>query len=365
MVAQPVSSGSVVARRYRATRRIAAGAMGEVWEGVHVELGHRVALKVLRKEALACREMVRRFEREAFLLARVQSEHVVRVIDFVSRGRHGPVLVMELVEGPTFADVLHHERPSLEQIVSVAIDVLRGLRAMHASDVIHRDVKPGNVVLRPGLDGTRRAVLVDLGVGRLREEDVCDDNGDVPVVLADEITTADRVVGTLEYMPPEQILSSQTAEATVDIYAVGAMIWRAIAGEHPFPDKHGLELVREKVKTRVPRVRCPRHDAAGRRLEAIVARAMEFKPVDRWPNDDAMIDALEEVRAELRARPAAGTEPDPEEVATSGRVARRRARSIRRKALLAVAAACATAVAAYSSYTWHQPPPRAASVVVP
>src|SRR5438552_7999806 len=98
--------GSVVARRYRTTRRIASGAMGEVWEATHVELGLRVAVKMLRPEALSCTEMVARFTREAFLLARVESEHVVRVIDFVARGRHGPVLVMELLTGPSLAELL-------------------------------------------------------------------------------------------------------------------------------------------------------------------------------------------------------------------------------------------------------------------
>jgi serine/threonine protein kinase len=159
MSIQAVRLGVVVARRYRATRRIASGAMGEVWEGTHVELGTRVALKVLRKDA-TCQEMVARFVREAFLLARVQSDHVVRVVDFMRRGRHGPVLVMELLEGSTLADILHHKCLPIAEAVEIAIDLLRGLDALHANNVVHRDVKPANVVLRQAPDGSRRAVLM-------------------------------------------------------------------------------------------------------------------------------------------------------------------------------------------------------------
>jgi len=370
MNAQPVREGSVVARRYRATRRIASGAMGEVWEGLHVELGHRVAFKVLRKEALACREMLRRFEREAFLLARVQSEHVVRVIDFVQRGRHGPVLVMELVEGPTFCEVLAHEHPTLEEIVGVAIDVLRGLGAMHAANVIHRDVKPGNVVLRRMPDGSRRAMLIDLGVGRLDEGDFeIVDEGDIPIPIGDEITSADHVVGTLEYMPPEQIMSSQTVDASGDIYAVGAMLYRAVSGAHPFGDKHGLDLLREKVHKRMPRLRTGRHDAVGKKLERVVARAVEFAPADRWPTADAMIAALEAVRRELHATGAAAVELDSNElhaIEPPPLPSARRARARKRRALLAIAAACATALAACSSQlVWHASPSHAATVLAP
>jgi serine/threonine protein kinase len=362
MQVQPVGIGSIVARRYRATRRIATGAMGEVWEGVHVELGHRVALKVLRKEALGCREMVRRFQREAFLLARIQSEHVVRVIDWVGNGRHGPVLVMELVEGPTFSHQLHHESPTLDEIVHVAIDVLHGLRAMHAANVIHRDVKPGNVVLRRLPDGSRRAVLVDLGVGRLGEEtyDLFEDD-DVPPILGEEITRADRVVGTLEYMPPEQILSSQNVDATVDVYAVGAMLFRAVSGSHPFGDKRGLELLREKVHKRMPPLKTGRRDAVGKKLEAIVARAVEFKAAHRFPTADAMLLELESLAAQMRSARATLAEIDD---ADAKKAAPPRSRTRHRKAVVALVAACAMVVGACSTDVgWSPTVARAAAVL--
>ena len=347
MQAQPVRAGSVIARRYRATRRIACGAMGEVWEGVHVELGHRVAIKVLRQEGLGSREMLVRFAREAFLLARIESEHVVRVIDFVPRGRHGPVLVMELLDGPTFAEELGDGRASLEDTVDVAVDVLRGLRAMHARNVIHRDVKPGNVILRRLHDGSRRAVLIDLGVGRVLEDE------DKP-----EITTADRVVGTFEYMPPEQIVSCQTAGPPADVYAVGAMIFRAVTGKHAFGEMRGLDLVREKVRRPMPKFRSGRRDPAAKKLEAIVERAVAFTPRERWQSADEMLEALEALRAEMHGDRAEFA-PAPESVATAGRPRARQHRR-RRNTAIAIAAVCATAIAAWSTGLVRRAPAAAA-----
>ncbi|HEX4512743.1 MAG TPA: serine/threonine-protein kinase [Polyangiaceae bacterium] len=347
MAIQPVRSGSVVARRYRATRRIACGAMGEVWEGVHVELGTRVAIKVLRKEAFDCREMVMRFAREAFLLARIQSEHVVRVIDYVERGKHGPVLVMELLEGPTFADIVHRERVPIDEAIDVAIDVLRGLQAMHAAHVIHRDVKPGNIVLRQTSDGRRRAVLIDLGVGRLVEHEEADGSIEVEV---EELTTSDRVVGTLEYMAPEQILDCQNADASVDVYAVGAFLFRAIAGVHPFGDKRGVELIREKIHRPVPPLRTGRRDAIARRFEAIVQRAIAFKAKDRYPTADELVADLERLRRDMRAQ-VSPVELAPRHLrpVVPPPLPTMRVRARKRKVAIFAAAACAALFAACTS----------------
>lgn len=337
--------------------------MGEVWEGVHVELGQRVAIKVLRQEALECREMVARFAREAFLLARIQSEHVVRVIDYVERGRHGPVLVMELLEGPSFADVVQHEEVSIETAVDVALDVLRGLQAMHAARVIHRDVKPGNIVLRKTHDGKRRAVLIDLGVGRLA------DGG----VSQSELTTSDRVVGTLEYMAPEQILDCQNADAAVDVYAVGAMLFRAVAGVHPFGDKRGVDLVREKIHRPVPPLRTKRSDRVARRFEAIVQRAIAFSPKDRYKTADELLVELERLASDIR-RNASFVEVDAKHlhpVVPPVLPPERAARARRRKVAIALAAAGAALFAACSTEyggahaAAHETRPRAETAAAP
>jgi serine/threonine-protein kinase len=341
MDVREISSGEVVAGRYRATRRIASGAMGEVWEGVHRTLGHRVALKVLRRESLACTEVVRRFTREAFLLARIESDHVVRVIDFVARSKHGPVLVMEMVEGESLAEVVARERVSVEDAVDIAIDVTRALRAIHERKVIHRDVKPGNIMLRRTEDGRREAVLVDFGVGRLVDDPEPD--GAVTFhVDGEELTTADRIVGTVEYMAPEQIVSCQTAEASVDIYAVGAVLHRAVWGHHPFDDLHGADLLRAKLDRPTPSIRLERKDPVAARLATIVALALASRPRDRFQSASELLGALVALRRDIeRAR----------HVVVASTETPKRGR-LRRNAALAIVAAigitfasCATSVA--------------------
>ncbi len=342
-----ISSGEIVGRRYRATRRIATGAMGEVWEAVHAKLGHRVALKVLRKETHTSPEILKRFTREAFLLARVESEHVVRIVDFIERSKHGPVLVMEMIDGESLADVASRGDLTVEESVDVSIDVLRGLEAIHAKKVIHRDVKPGNIMLRSVGDGHRRAVLVDFGVGRLLDETLADD-GEVSFPAAgDEVTSADRVVGTVEYMAPEQIVSCQTAETSVDLYAVGAVIYRIVSGHHPF-DARGPDLLRRKIDCAAPPMRLERTDPIARELIAIVSRSMALKPSARFASASDFLAVLLKLRNKIElARIVELAEADVRPVAEPPRLPR--ARRSRRTLAIVVAAVFATAFAACST----------------
>jgi serine/threonine protein kinase len=342
-----ISSGEIVGRRYRATRRIASGAMGEVWEAVHAKLGHRVALKVLRKETHTSPEILKRFTREAFLLARVESDHVVRVVDFIERGKHGPVLVMEMIEGESLAEVVNRGDLSVEESVDVAIDVLRGLAAIHAKNVIHRDVKPGNIMLRNVGDGKRRAVLVDFGVGRLLDETIADDGEVSFPACGDEVTTADRVVGTVEYMAPEQIMSCQTAETSVDVYAVGAVIYRSVTGHHPF-NVHGADLLRRKIDCAAPPMRLERTDPIARELVAIVSRAMAIEPSARFASASELLGALLKLRNKIElARIVEIAEADVRPVPEPPRLPR--AHRSRRTLAIVVAAVFAAAFAACST----------------
>lgn len=272
--------------------------MGEVWEATDPALGSNVAIKVMNRTALASDEMRGRFAREAFLLARVQSEHVVSLIDFVPLSPHGPVLVMELVEGPTLADRLTWEPLHIGPAVDIAVDVLRGLVAMHACQVIHRDVKPANIILRR-VGG--RAVLIDLGVGRLAQTPDKDGSYDLAVDASDEITTHDRVVGTFEYMAPEQIVHCHTADACVDVYAVGAVLYRAVAGCHPFGDSYGDDLLRMKMRQPIPRLRTRGRLNSSKKFEAILHHALAFEADDRFKSASELLEALESLQTEMQA----------------------------------------------------------------
>jgi serine/threonine-protein kinase len=280
--------------------------MGEVWEGAHVELRLRVALKTLRREMLGNNEVLARFSREAFLLGRVQSEHVARVFDFVVDPKLGPVLVTEFVEGPSLATVIESKRMSVEEGIDLAIDVVTGLRELHRAHVVHRDVKPANILLRPIGDGKHRAVFVDFGVSRLLPEGQSGDQ------LLTEITTCDRALGTMEYMAPEQILSSRDATAAADLYAIGAILYRAVAGHHAFRDTQGIDLLKRKLGEAAPPLDTGRDDRVAKGFEEVVARSLSRAPEDRYEVTDEMLADLLLLRdTARRARSASSVPPAP------------------------------------------------------
>jgi serine/threonine-protein kinase len=275
--------GMNVAGRYRVERRIATGAMGEVWLGMHPDLRLRVAIKILRKGMVDNHEIVARFSREAFLLGRIQSDHVVRVLDFVMDRRLGPVLVTEFIEGPSLASILESRRFTIEEAIDLAIDLLSGLRELHRARIVHRDVKPGNILMRPLDDHDYRAVFVDLGVSRLVPDA---DRGDDGLT---EITTADRAVGTVEYMAPEQILSSRDVTSCADLYAVGAILYRAVSGQHAFGEMTGVDLMKLKLSAPAPPLSTGRTDRAAKGFEELVARALAASPGERYEVADEML----------------------------------------------------------------------------
>jgi serine/threonine-protein kinase len=314
--------GTIVSGRFRIERLVASGAMGNVWEGAHCELQLRVAVKTLRKEVMSNREIVARFSREAFLLGRIQSEHVARVLDFTLDRRFGPLLVTEFIEGPSLASFLQGRRLTVEEAIDLGIDVVRGLGALHRAQIIHRDVKPANILLRTLGECGRCAVFVDFGVSRLATRDEGSDDA------LTEITMADRAVGTFEYMAPEQILSSRTVTVSADLYAVGAILYRAVAGHHAFGDASGPDLARHKLSLEAPALVTGRSDRVAKRFEALVARALAQSPGDRYELADALLADLVLLRD---ARPLEPAPPSPEPARPESHV-----RKPRRTARLAV-----------------------------
>jgi serine/threonine-protein kinase len=258
--------------------------MGEVWSAEHVTLQARVAVKVLHAHALAVPAVVARFRREALLLGRMHSNHLPRAIDFLEDDVHGPVLVTELVEGVSLADLLAQPL-SIEQAIELGIDLATGIAELHRASVVHRDLKPGNVILRPVGPGRTRAVIIDLGVSRLVGQDF-------PGEVA-ETTGNDVVVGTVAYMAPEQILGCGDVTPVADLYALGALLFRAVTGRHVFgADLDRLELVRAKLTRKAPSLPTARRDPVARGLAAVVARALERHPARRFQS-------AEELRADL------------------------------------------------------------------
>lgn len=290
-----LAPGSIIAGRYRVDQRVGAGGMGEVWVGEHLAIGMRVAIKTLLEAAAYDHEVVARFRREANLLGRIRSEHVARVVDFIEDPHVGLVLVMEFIEGSALSKILHQRRLSVEEAIDVGCDVVDALCVLHRAHVIHRDMKPGNVIMEPQANGKLRAIVVDFGMGRIAAgagEDLEQTN----------LTRADMALGTLEYMAPEQILNSRDVTAGSDLYAVGAMLYRAVAGRHIFGDAQDAELARAKLMTDAPQLQTGRNDRISQGFVNVVMRAVQRRPQQRYQKSDDMLNELRALQDAVRAQ---------------------------------------------------------------
>ena len=212
-MAGPVTLGP--GERYRLVRRIASGGMGEVWEADDTVLGRRVALKVLVEELAADDRATRRFVREARATARLAHPNVARVYDF---GRDGgaPFLVMELLEGETLADRVAAGPLPPAEAARVAAAVADALDAAHQRGIVHRDVKPSNVMLTP--DGDVK--VMDFGIAAAADET--------------HSTTGSGLYATVAYVSPERV-AGQPATPASDVYSLGAVLYELLCGRPPFP----------------------------------------------------------------------------------------------------------------------------------
>jgi eukaryotic-like serine/threonine-protein kinase len=295
-----LTPNAVIAGRYRVEAKVGAGGMGEVWVGQLLGSPTRVAIKTLLPAAAMHNEVVARFKREAYILGRIQSSNVARVIDFVADDVYGLVLVMEFVEGDPLSRMLQERTLTLEEAVDLAIGLATALKDLHGANIIHRDLKPGNIIMAPLPDGRRRAVVVDFGVSRIMSDKSVDEDEELT-----GITRADMAVGTIEYMAPEQILNSRNVTPGSDIYAAGAMLYRACAGRHVFGTvQSDAELAQKKLTTESPPLPLMRNDKVAEGLAAVVGRMVKRRPSERYKTADEVLADLAPVHTLMR--PPAG-----------------------------------------------------------
>jgi|SRR5579859_5478543 len=350
-----LAAGRVVGgARYRLLRKLGAGGMGEVWAAEHVGLHLPVAVKVLLPKSLAVAEVVARFEREATLLARLHSDHSPRAMDYFVDETFGPTLVTELVEGRSLADVI--KTPiSLESAVELGIEIASAIGAVHDGGVVHRDLKPSNVMLCRAANGSTRAVILDLGVSRLVRDEEAPPRPEGEEHELAEITAANVVVGTIDYMAPEQIVRCGETTPVADLYALGAILYRATTGCHAFgAGLDVVEIVRAKLTTDAPRLKTERDDALSRRFAAVVARALERNPAARYASAEQLradLVSLRElmVRPEVDVAPSGGVVAKARPAASTGpsRATKRRALAV----VIAAALAAGTAIWARPAQT--------------
>jgi serine/threonine-protein kinase len=228
-------AGDLIGGKYRIVRLIGDGGMGSVFEARHESLGMPVALKFLHEDLAERPGLTDRFLREARVAATIQSPHVAHVTD-VDVGPGGlPYLVMELLHGESLQQVLDRERKLSPQLaVDFALQIAGGLEAAHAVGVVHRDLKPDNVFVTPSTGGPFLKLL-DFGIAKL---------------LANQeqrgLTRAGVVMGTAEYMPPEQLYAANEVDARADVYALGVMLFEMLSGRRP-ADGEDAQIIVGKV----------------------------------------------------------------------------------------------------------------------
>lgn len=269
----PLHPDDVIEGKYRVVRLLGEGGMGAVYEGENVRIGRPVAIKVMHASLSLDADMVERFEREAHAAARVASKHVVDVLDFGELPDGDRFMVMELLRGESLSRRLKkRERLSPSEIALVFLQLLDGLAKVHDAGIIHRDLKPANVYLERNDDGSDFVKLLDFGICKFLGRRS----------YADLTTAVGHFLGTPSYMAPELLADGpREIDARCDVYSVGVILYRCVAGRLPYVGKDVVDVLMQMRRGSPPRLRdvAPETDP---KLCAIVDIATASKPSARF-----------------------------------------------------------------------------------
>jgi serine/threonine protein kinase len=294
---------------YDVLERLGAGGMGTVYKARHRRMKRVVALKVLAAEPARKASFAPRFQREVETIAKLTHPNIVMAFD-ADESDAGPFLVMEFVDGRDLGVTVQERGPlALADAIDAILQAARGLEYAHQRGFIHRDVKPANLLR----DASGLTKVADLGLARLDEAEGADAVGG--------LTLAGNVVGTAEFMPPEQAVDSSAVDPRADIYALGCTLYYLVTGRAPYRATSLMGLLLAHRDAPIPALRAARPDAP-EALETLFQRMVAKKAGDRLPTMTAVIAALEDIQeAILRHAPetsgfAATTEFAPDRTYT-------------------------------------------------
>ncbi|MCB7135747.1 serine/threonine-protein kinase [Cellulosimicrobium marinum] len=283
------SRGLHLGDRYRLVRRIAVGGMGEVWVAADDALGREVAVKVLRSEYAGNEDFLNRLRTEARNSAALSHPNIAQMYDYGEQDRSG-YLVMELVVGEPMADLLERE-PVLppSRLLPILSQTARGLHAAHVAGVVHRDVKPGNILI----DRSGTVKITDFGVSLAANQ--------VPM------TATGMVMGTAQYLSPEQAVG-QAATGASDVYALGIVAYESVVGNRPFTGSTPVDIAVAHVNEPVP----PLPSSVDPELAQLIMTMLEKDPTLRPPSAVALAQVLDRIAERLASDPwAAGRAASP------------------------------------------------------
>ncbi len=288
---------STLAGKYAIEKLIKRGGMGSVYEGKHVLMDKRVAIKVLRPSLALDDHVVARFSREAKAASRISHPHAVTVTDFGEDENGVVFLVMEYLDGQTLKDIIKSESPMpLPRVVEIIRQVGGALDAAHSQGVVHRDLKSDNIMLSQ-TNGGDWAKVLDFGIAKIQQPEGARDI---------DITAPNLVIGTPQYMSPEQCSQAEAIDARSDVYSLGIIAYEMLAGHVPFRGESPTVIMMKQVQEAPPSILQDRPElpaAMGRVIEKSLAK----QPADRFQTASEFVAAFTAAAAEAAEVTAAPT----------------------------------------------------------
>jgi hypothetical protein len=268
----PVHEGDLLAGKYRVERVIGAGGMGVVVAAQHLQLGKLVAVKFLLPQVCANAEAVGRFLREARAAVQLESEHVARVIDVGTLETGAPYMVMEYLVGADLGQVLQARGPlPIEEAVDYVLQACEAIAEAHALGIVHRDLKPANLFLTQRKDGSALVKVLDFGISKATGDEAA---------IQPSLTATSAVMGSPQYMSPEQMRSSKNVDSRTDIWSLGMILYELLAGRPAYEADTLPGLCAMIATDPPPPLRKVRPDVPAE-LEAVVMRCLAKDPEQR------------------------------------------------------------------------------------
>ena len=279
--------GTTLNGRYRLEARIGAGGMSTVYRALDETLQRQVAIKLMNREVATDSDQLERFRREARAVAQLSHPHIVGVID-AGEDEGRPYIVFEFVEGETLKERIRRQgRLPITEAIAYAIEIARALGTAHARHIVHRDVKPQNVLI----DEEGSAKVTDFGIARTLDED--------------GLTADGRVLGTTDYVSPEQALG-QPVTGQSDLYSLGVVLYEMLTGEVPFKGDSQVAVAMKHVREVLPDLQSRRPEVSAA-LAAVIDNATAKRVEDRYADDAEVIADLEDVLAIETSRAGSAT----------------------------------------------------------
>ncbi|HEU0034615.1 MAG TPA: serine/threonine-protein kinase [Kofleriaceae bacterium] len=281
----PSLIGEVLDGRYRITRKLGEGGMGEVYAAEHVHIEKRFAIKLLRPEIVSNPEAVSRFRQEARSSSSIGHRNIIAIEDFGSLADGRIYMCMELLNGAALNDLIMTPQP-VERLLNILIQTGHGLAAAHAKNIVHRDMKPENIFVTIGPNNEDVPKLLDFGIAKVAGNDG-----------QNNLTRTGTIFGTPFYMAPEQALGNPV-DARTDIYAMGVIMYEVFAGSLPFQGESFMGILTQHITTE-PEPVAQRAAKAGRSLPPgladIITRCMQKNPAHRFGTMDELVNALVQI----------------------------------------------------------------------